>query len=173
MEWAQILAINRKNTCFFLLPPSVLTLMTLTGTTSSVHKLYSVSITPFNTDLQTSSHHWTILYISSVSHHYSLRHTHTHIKLCPNPLFPVGKDLVYSSSAEEEGGAEWRSGVEQRSKRINHLRSCCLRTATRHTWVVGKLWHLPNDCRLRVYGLDHGRRPAPVNHWGLRIYKGI
>lgn len=155
--------LTEKNTCLFPMPLPVLTLMKLTDTdiTSSVHKFYSVSITPWNSLINILS---PLDHMSSVSHHYS--HAHKALSLSP---FSIRKrsclDII-------SWGRGW-STLEQRSKRINHLQSYRLRTATRHTWVVGKLRHLPNDCRLHVYGLDRRRWPAPVNHWGFRILKGI
>ncbi len=166
---------NSRNTCFSVLSPSVFRLMTLTDTVtaSSVHTSHSVTL--LNTDTQTT-HLRTQLqsillptdHMSNVSHHYSHTQTHTHaLKCSPDPLFPVAQ-RKRSCLTIISGGRGW-SWVEQRSKRINHPRTGRLRTATRHTWVVGKLRHLPNDRRLCVCGLDCGRRPAPVNHWGLRI----
>lgn len=70
-------------------------------------------------------------------------------------------------------GRGW-SAVEQRSKRIKPCTGAAVwETGTRHTWVVGKLRHLPDDCRLYVCSLDCGRWPASVNHRGLRVLKGI
>lgn len=116
--------LNRKNTCSFLLPVC----FNINEINRLSHKFSSVSIASFDTGSQTSSHHWTILYVQCLAPLCTHTHAHTHKALSQTPFSSRKRSCLFIIS----GGRGW-SGVEQRSKRINHLRSCCLRTATRHT----------------------------------------